>query len=216
MLNKAILFLIVASFIYAVHANEFKENSNKINYETLDMGKSCKIRFIISANFKYQIGNGGNPKNNVGGITIYPIPNAWKSNMDTLTLSFSCKEKNYIDNPQPSGIYDKKLERWKKDPKELRNYLKQSQDYSDPDFLNSTIAAMRVYDIKTPNAQGWADTSDQLTGDDAGRTRYMSFCIYHASKALCGLGKVGLLRDGPRGDLVPHALKILRSIEFLE
>ena len=219
MTNKLFLTLISLIYISLCYAHDFEsqpQQTGGLKREIIDMGEDCKISFSISASLKYKFGNGGDPKYNEGGISIYPIPKRWNSNTDQLSISLSCKEKNFSENPQPSGIYDEKTQSWRKDSEEIRKYLAQSEDYSDPDFLKATVESMRVYDVKTPNAHGWADTSDQLTGDEAGRTRYMSFCIYHGSKALCGLGKVGLLRDGPKGNLMPHTLQILRSIEFLD
>ncbi|MFP5423943.1 MAG: hypothetical protein ACLGID_21130 [Gammaproteobacteria bacterium] len=219
MTNTSFLPLIIALCIFSCYANDIEsqpQQNKELNHEVLDMGENCKISFNISSALKYKFGNGGDPKYNEGGISIYPIPKKWNSNTDNLSLSLSCKDKKFLENPQPSGIYDEKTKSWRKNSEEIRKYLAQSEDYRDPEFLSATVDAMRVYDVKTPNAHGWADTSDQLTGDEAGRTRYMSFCLYHGSKALCGVGKVGLLRDGPKGNLMPQTLQILRSIEFLD
>ena len=43
----------------------------------------------------------------------------------------------------------------------------------------------------------------------------MNFCLFNSQGTICGYGVVGMLRDGRKGDLTPHALKIIRSIEFL-
>jgi hypothetical protein len=43
----------------------------------------------------------------------------------------------------------------------------------------------------------------------------LDYCLFRAKVALCGHGEVGALIDGPKGDLTPYVLQILRSIEFL-
>ena len=193
----------------------FDDKKEKIRREFIDMGPGCNISIDIPAELKTSIGNGGDPEYHVGGIIVSPLPRKWNSLLGQLSFNLTCEEKNHPLNPMPSGVYDEKFEKWREDKAGLRKYLAQSQDYSDPSFLEEKLATIHVHDVKTRNAHGWADTSDDLTGDDDSRKRYMSFCIYHGSKALCGLGKSAYLSDGSKGDLTPHILKILRTIEFL-
>ena len=44
----------------------------------------------------------------------------------------------------------------------------------------------------------------------------LSFCLVRSSKALCGNGSLGPKQDGPNGNLTSYALKIIRSIEFVD
>ncbi|MFP5423942.1 MAG: hypothetical protein ACLGID_21125 [Gammaproteobacteria bacterium] len=188
----------------------------KIRREILNMGPGCNISIDLPANIKIAVGNGGDPKYHIGGMTINPLPKKWNSRLGQLNLNLTCEEKDHNLNPVPSGAYDEKFKKWKEDKAGLREYLAQSQDYKDPAFLEEKLSTIRVNDVKTSNAHGWADTSDDITGDENIRRRYMSFCIYHGSKALCGLGQVARLLDGRQGDVTPHILKILRTIEFLD
>ncbi len=75
--------------------------------------------------------------------------------------------------------------------------------------------SIRVYPLSGADWAGFAFTKEAWTGDVAGRTRRLSFCLFHGPVALCGHGDVGLQSDGVKGDLTPYVLKILRSIEFV-
>ena len=79
--------------------------------------------------------------------------------------------------------------------------------------------AFRYYDLTSINTQGWAITYDDISGDERSRRRVLSDCLIYESKAICGQDLMGYLPDiqrNKRADLTPYALKVLRSIEFLE
>lgn len=84
-----------------------------------------------------------------------------------------------------------------------------------PESVKSIDESIHVYALNNANSQGFAYTVDPWTGDEAGRTRMLDYCLFRAKVALCGHGEVGALIDGPKGDLTPYVLQILRSIEFL-
>ena len=90
---------------------------------------------------------------------------------------------------------------------------------------NSSIAelipskAFHFYDLVAKNSQGWALTLDDTFGDERFRRRVLSYCLIYEAKAICGQDFMGYLPDiqrNKRADLTPHALEVLRSIEFLE
>lgn len=77
----------------------------------------------------------------------------------------------------------------------------------------------RIYQLTNSNASGWVVTIDDATGEEFGRRRMLHYCLIHPPKALCGSGEMGYIEDirrHPKNDLTPYALKILRSIEFLD
>ncbi|HWP20667.1 MAG TPA: hypothetical protein VNO84_16170, partial [Burkholderiaceae bacterium] len=79
--------------------------------------------------------------------------------------------------------------------------------------------ALHTHQVRAVNASGWAVGVDDVIGDERYRTRTLYYCIIHTSKAVCGDSKMGLLpeiRRNPKHDLTPYALKILRSIEFID
>jgi hypothetical protein len=89
------------------------------------------------------------------------------------------------------------------------------QEGVDPDYRELRRNALRAYTVKSVNAQGFAFTEEDVTGEEKWRTRFIEYCLFHAEVALCGRGEVGYVAQGPRGDLTDYVLQILRSIEFL-
>lgn len=80
--------------------------------------------------------------------------------------------------------------------------------------------------LKSINSQGYAIVDRTQTGDGTIPTEFdkraqgtgpifLSFCLIRPPKALCGDGRVGQKEEGIKGDSTPHALKLIRSIEFI-
>lgn len=84
-----------------------------------------------------------------------------------------------------------------------------------PGQVRSIVNSIHVYTVRALNSQGFAYTTDDWTGDERGRRRYLDYCLFRDMTALCGHGEVGYVADGPKGDLTPYVLGILRSVEFL-
>ncbi|MBS0429917.1 MAG: hypothetical protein JSR41_21755 [Proteobacteria bacterium] len=207
--------LVSAGFVEAGMQHESTASATAVTHRVqANLGPGCHVSVTVPVS--EVPGLWGNAEEGWGGMGVRPVPKQWHSSISSLGFSLSCRDKDDPKNPLPSGIYDQGSKTWIKDVPTLRRELAKSSDYSDPKFLAQTVATIRTYDIKTPNAQGWADTGDDLTGEDEKRRRTMSFCVYHANKALCGLGNVAYLHDGRKGDLTSEALKIIRSIEFLD
>ena len=78
------------------------------------------------------------------------------------------------------------------------------------------VNAHKTYQIKALNAQGWAVTINDVTGDEQWRQRHLHYCLIKDVKAVCGNGEMGYLRSGRKGNLTPYVLQILRSIEFID
>jgi hypothetical protein len=84
-----------------------------------------------------------------------------------------------------------------------------------PDEVLAIDESIHVHALNNVNAQGFAYTVDDWTGEETTRTRRLRYCLFHAKVALCGRSDVAILIDGPKGDLTPYVLLILRSIEFM-
>lgn len=158
---------------------------------------------------------GGNPEMRQGGMVAAPYPSPWKSSLPSIGFNLYCYDKSDPKQLHTYGVLNEKNQRWNKDVFLMRKSLKDSEDSFEKVYAEQIIATTYVYDIRARNAHGWADTFEELTGDERGRKRYMSFCIFHQTKALCGNGTVAQLAEGRKGDLTPYALEILKSIEFL-
>ncbi|MBO9650689.1 MAG: hypothetical protein J7605_19465 [Variovorax sp.] len=84
-----------------------------------------------------------------------------------------------------------------------------------------------VIQLKSANASGYAILDKTSTGfgtipgeEDKESQRSgpinLTFCLLHPPKAMCGDGLMGYRQNGPQGDVTDRALKILRSIEFID
>jgi hypothetical protein len=73
----------------------------------------------------------------------------------------------------------------------------------------------KVGNLDTVNGSGFYLIQDDRDSDPAQRERYLSFCIFHEAIALCGGEPVMYIGD-PKGNLLPYALDILRSVEFID
>jgi len=81
------------------------------------------------------------------------------------------------------------------------------------------LRALRFYELTAKNSRGWAVAVDDISGDERFRQRELFYCLVRSSKAICGGGYMGYLRDFQRhkdADLTPRILDLLRGIEFLE
>lgn len=89
-------------------------------------------------------------------------------------------------------------------------------------YTNKTLIrlkALRFHKIELSKFNGWAVTYDETFGEERFRQKTLSYCIVRLEKAICGESRVGFLesiRKHRDADLTPYALKILRSIHFLE
>lgn len=155
-------------------------------------------------------GLGSDPATGLGGLAVNPIPKSWKSSLAALGFGLSCRSSD--DALETSGLakLNDKTGLWEKDLD--RGFLPPPPTGDDRKLLDK---ATRVINVRSVNAQGYASVIDDSFGDEQHRVATMHFCLFHPPSAICGYGVVGMLRDGRKGDLTPHALNIIRSIEFL-
>ncbi|MCB5207472.1 hypothetical protein [Methylovorus mays] len=206
-MKKHLSLLAFLSVSFPAIAND---NTPTIRVET-NLGKGCHIAATLPKGEHSGIGSW---EQHLGAFHVEPLPASWKSNMGEMYFSRECMDSNHPELMQPSGILNPTTKKWEKDPDYLRSYLTTSTDAHAREKIEEIIETMQVYDIKAVNGHGWADTHIYLNGDQQTRQGYMRFCIFHASKALCGHGAVGYVSI-PDSDLTQHAIEILRTIEFL-
>lgn len=152
------------------------------------------------------------------GVTVGdPLPKSWKANLNELYFSLSCKSSN--DSDARGGTYpiayNSIKNEWQKDASAWEKEANGFADKFDRKALLELIRVTNVNNVRAVNSQGWVMTQEDTIGDERWRKRTMSFCLLHPPKAICGVGVVSMLSDGPKGDLTQHALKIIQSIEFL-
>lgn len=189
-----------------------------------DLGPGCKFavtllgrKGVVSPQDSSKTEVGGDPKDGKGGMVEAPYPKPWKSNMNSLGFSIQCYGKNDSGRPTTLAWNNPQSDRWVRNEEQMKQRLLESEVYkSDEYLLRETIKTTNIYDIRTANSHGWAETYVDQIGDEERRQRYMRFCLMHEGRALCGSGVIGYLSDGSKGDLTKYALDILRSIIFLD
>jgi hypothetical protein len=159
---------------------------------------------------------GGDPITHKGGMVASPQPAPWRSSMTALGFGIHCDDKDDPDAPNVStdytgATYDKSRKIWMKD---LDKWFLPPAVQGDERIVRDK--ATRVVNIQAKNSKGFAQLTDDTTGEEDFRLKKMNFCLFHPPKAICGYGTVAMLRDGPKGDLTKYALEILKSIEFLD
>lgn len=188
--------------------------SHPLNRVEANYGPGCHIAAVLPKSSTG--GLGADASTGMGGMAVDPMPKSWRSSLDTLGFGIYCETVNNPDRIRTSAVFDKSLGEWIKDSTLMLKELKNSKDAYSIEYAEKIVSTTNIYDIKTINAQGWAETYEDLTGDEDHRVRHMNFCILNPPKSICGMGKVAYLADGPKGDLTQRALKIIRSIEILE
>ncbi len=183
----------------------------------IDMGPGCRIRLQVPQ----KAGHGGMPPESGargrGGITVEnPLNLKRNTYIEPFYLRFYCHDADPEALSESAPLrYDAPSQTWQKEMQKLYGL------YTDPDpsFKRQLDRAVRIYEMKSVNAAGFAFTLDDVIGDERGRIRYFRYCLFRGPKAICGQTDVGLLVDirrNPKHDLTPYALKILRSIEFID
>jgi hypothetical protein len=184
-----------------------------------NMGPGCRIAASFPARLKATLSGAPNiglprdPKAGLGAFIIDPpLPKAWHSTLYDLSVNLTCEN---LDSKSfdPLVRLNPATGQWEKD----HDYLASIFDYNTSDEeYRAYVAAIRVVNLTAVNSTGYVVTQNQTMGiDEEFRQRQLFFCLPHPPKLLCGSGVVANLRELPRGDLTPHVLDILRSIEFL-
>lgn len=189
-----------------------------------DLGPGCRFavtllgrKGVVSPQDSSRTEVGGDPKVGKGGMVEAPYPKPWKGIMNSLGFSIQCYGKNDSGRPITLAWNNPQSDHWVKNKEQMKQLLLESEAYqSDEELLRETIRTTNIFDIRTVNSHGWAETYVDQIGDEELRQRHMRFCLMHESKALCGNGAIGYLSNGPKGDLTKYALDMLRSIEFLD
>ncbi|MBP0592067.1 hypothetical protein J8I87_20510 [Paraburkholderia sp. LEh10] len=84
-----------------------------------------------------------------------------------------------------------------------------------PDEVSRLRKVTKTFPLTSKNGHGFYMIQDETVGEPDRRVRHISYCLFHETKAICGLGEVKRLVDA-KSDMLPYALRILRSVEFLD
>ncbi|WP_209938202.1 hypothetical protein [Paraburkholderia sp. LEh10] len=83
------------------------------------------------------------------------------------------------------------------------------------DEVSQLRPVTKTFPLSSKNGNGFYTIQDDLNGEPFRRMRHITYCLFHEAKAIRGDGEVKRLTDA-KGDMLPYALSILRSIEFID
>ncbi|MCS3507394.1 hypothetical protein [Achromobacter sp. JUb104] len=86
---------------------------------------------------------------------------------------------------------------------------------SDQDEIRGLRAVTSIHNFSSANASGFYKTQDADDGLPRLRDRAMTYCLFGEKKHVCGFMIVMRLNE-PKTNQLPHILKVLRSVEFLD
>lgn len=111
--------------------------------------------------------------------------------------------------------FDSQKDKWVRNDA-YRFYSPSDDPKQDLIWERRAAKSIHFYELNNVNSKGFAYTQDAITGDEDRRERILHYCLVKPPKALCGQGVMGGLNTIKKSDLTSYALKILRSIEFIE
>jgi hypothetical protein len=133
------------------------------------------------------------------GYTLTHPPK--KMMFGSLDLEFECLSVDDVKNIlfAVSGAYDETLGSWRQDMSAL---------------LPEEQSETRTFPIRAANSTGFGKTRDSILRDF--QNRDFAFCLRHPPVVICGKTPHIAGPDYKRTDLMPYALKIIKSIRFVD
>jgi hypothetical protein len=190
------------------------------NTAVLDMGPGCRIKLQVPTKAEYGAVGPKPGYEGEGGITVEnPLNLKRNAYIEPFYLRFICHDADPRALSRGLPVrYDPHANVWRRDMQNL--YDSNGVDLDD-DFKKTLEGAVRFYELRSVNASGFAVTQDDVIGDENTRRRVLDYCLFHDKKAVCSsfdtrMGYLPQIRRNPKNDLTPYALKILRSIEFID
>jgi hypothetical protein len=98
--------------------------------------------------------------------------------------------------------------------KNEKKWIPDFGDASENDILELEKVT-KTFSLDSRNGHGFYTIQDDLDGEPSRRVRHISYCLFHETNAVCGYGQVKRLVDA-KSDMLPYALRILRSVEFTD
>ena len=164
-----------------------------------NLGPGCRLRLRLPN--RAELGTRYESKDypGRGGIGIAELP----TGADRWGISLQCNKTS--DDYVANGWAVRKRGKWVLSENEATAELIQ-------------LGALKFYELKAKNAEGWAVTYDDTYGEDQFRQRTLAYCSAKNAKAVCGEGKVGFLdaiKENKTANLTSGTLNMLRQFEFL-
>lgn len=159
-------------------------------------GHSCPIRIIDPY--------GG--RLDEGGYDVDRLPHQ-KTGIGDFTLSLECLDLNDANliGPYVLARYSEAQKKWVADYSVLSARDRALLEPVTKRFLLNSV-----------NSSGIGATQDAINGDPATRSRSLGFCLRHPPLMLCGNVPTVAIPYRDKTGVMPYALKIIRSIEFVD
>ena len=200
----------------AVWASEPVRKLPEVAMQRVQVNLGVGCRFAVTLPVSADGGVGQDFQKGTGAIAVKPLPKKWrakKQSLDFIGLSIRCVDGQSQFESTGLANFNSQKQIWEKN---ISKRFELDGEKLSLDEYQVYDQATRIYNITEVNIKGYAATEDDVIGDEEKRQRYLSFCLFHSNKALCGSGTVAYLSDGPKGDLTKYALEMIRSIEFLD
>lgn len=150
-----------------------------------------------------------------------------KADWDTFQLLFHCRPFEEKDNGKPAVSYaykdidqdvnngamrDPVTGKWLIHPIEVNR--------ADEDFIQNAVQAKLLAksrfggQLDAVNATGYYRVENETFGEETRRVRRFDACLMRRPLVLCASAQAGLLSQ-PKKSLVPHVIKLLQTVEFV-
>ncbi|WP_155639380.1 hypothetical protein [Burkholderia diffusa] len=130
-----------------------------------------------------------------------------KTGLEALSLYFECVSSDDAETIRRYVLakYDERRMQWKTDFSSLS-----------ADDLALLKPVTRMAPLQAANSAGVSVTQDAINGAPETRDRSFGFCLRHPPVMLCG-GSLAIARPySNKAGLMPYALAIIKSIEFID
>jgi len=188
--------VICITFVGTAHAHAAELINEKKSTVVSGEGKTCPIR--ITDPFR------GKLTESSYRLTGLPYK---KTNVEVLSLYLECASSDDADASKRFvyANFDVKHRKWQPDFTSL----------SQEDFA-LLKPVTRIFPLKAVNSSGVGVTQDAVNGDPKQRSRAFTFCLRHPPVMLCGSTSTIAYPYYSKSGVMPHALRILNSLEFVD
>ena len=215
-MKSGIGFLVL---LFSLNAQADDSAFKKTKLLVANMGPGCNVRLNIPVKAEFPVTYSKDSGRGGAGLTLenpFSLNNA-EHYIYPFYFGFICyaSDEGIVDAAEVQ--FDTQRQEWVLDvDKRIASMGTTWSEEQMAEWHRVFPLVIKVYQLNTINANGYAITEDEMIGDEEFRQRHLSYCLIHGPKALCGHGAMGYLEAGEEGDLTPYALQILRSIEFID
>ncbi|WP_284335937.1 hypothetical protein [Comamonas sp. NoAH] len=206
MMKYSLVLILLFNLITTTQGREIHTEfirTGNLEAQIVNIGPGCRIKLDIPKGAKLGQGYQNKQYRGMAGFSI-KMPKYFSHNGDW-SFSFNCYhtyEKNF-------------QEVWKdRSPKNGVKFIIEKGRKKFTDDEGATY-----FSVQSVNAEGWALTYDDTTGEERLRLRHLWYCVKAKESAICGssdIGYIDFINNKKNIDIASYAFRVLESIEFLE